>query len=259
MRIFITIFFLPFLLSCSNNANTQTTNETLNVNPAELVKNSRIWYNYTYDNVKLSEDFIGLDVDSSAISKTAFLNKLLTGEVLAFRTSVVQGRPVYKLYKFASIDEGIKGTSTQLASIEKRNYDMEGRQLPSYTFTDLNNTTYTPPSTKGKILVLKCWFIHCVACVQEFPTCNKLVEENKANKNVLFISLAIDTKQQLADFIKTKPLKYAVIPNMESYMADKLNIGEYPTQLLIDKTGRIVKVVNRIDELEPFLKKEIAK
>ena len=275
MRLFITIFFLQLLLSCGNVNNTKpvqahidtvkakndkiAADEEFTVNIAALLKDSRAWYNYTYYNVKLSQDFIGLDVDSTSIDKATFLNKLLTGDVIAFKTRLVQGKPVYKLYKFASVDEDIKATSKQLASIEKRNDGIEGQQLPAYTFADLNGATYTPASTKGKILVLKCWFIHCVACVQEFPSCNKLVEENEENKHLLFLSLAIDTKQQLSAFLKTKPFKYAVVPNMEDYMTDKLNIGEYPTHLLVDKTGKIIKVVNTIEELVPFLTKEIAK
>jgi hypothetical protein len=39
-------------------------------------------------------------------------------------------------------------------------------------------------------------------------------------------------------------------------MIDKLNITEYPTHLLIDKNGKILKVVNRINDLIPFLKRE---
>lgn len=33
----------------------------------------------------------------------------------------------------------------------------------------------------------------------------------------------------------------------------------YPTHLLVDKNGRIVKVVNSIKELEPFIKSEAEK
>ena len=42
-------------------------------------------------------------------------------------------------------------------------------------------------------------------------------------------------------------------------MTKKLNITQYPTHLLIDRNGKIRKVVNRIDELVPFLKNEVIK
>ena len=104
---------------------------------------------------------------------------------------------------------------------------------------------------------MKCWFIHCVACVREFPECNKLVDENANRKDILFISLASDSKKDLTKFLKTKQFKYAAIPETDNYMTAKLNIDEYPTHLLIDKTGKIIKVVNSIEELEPFLKKRL--
>ena len=46
---------------------------------------------------------------------------------------------------------------------------------------------------------------------------------------------------------------------MEHYMVDKLSVTEYPTHILIDKEGKILKVVNKIDELIPFFKREIEK
>ena len=131
------------------------------------------------------------------------------------------------------------------------------KSIPDFRFTDLNGKVYDKSSTKGKIVVLKCWFIHCVACVKEFPELNKLVDENQSRNDIVFISIAIDNKKDLQKFLNTKEFKYVVIPETENYMTSKLNISEYPTHFLIDKNGKILKVVNRIDELAPFLKKQL--
>ena len=76
-----------------------------------------------------------------------------------------------------------------------------------------------------------------------------------ASQNCFTISLAIDKKDNLIKFLKTKKFKYAVVPEMKNFMSSDLTITQYPTHLLIDKTGKIVKVVNRIEELVPFLEK----
>lgn len=217
------------------------------------------WYNYTFANIHLSQDFIGLNIDSVKIDKTTFLNKLMTGNVVAFQIKILQGEPVYKLFKLNTNDESIKATVKQMASTEMAHFKMEGTKIPEFNFTDLNGKTYDNPSTKEKIIVVKCWFIHCVACVKEFPALNKLVGENKDRNDLLFISLAMDSKQDLINFLKTKEFNYAVIPEMEHFMVDKLAITAYPTHILIDKSGKIVKIVNRIDDLIPFLKKELQK
>lgn len=213
------------------------------------------WYTYTYNNIHLSQDFIGLDPDSVIIDKKAFLNKLLTGEVFAFNIGTMAGNDVYKLYPLTSKDDNIKMTIKQMASTEIRHYNMEGTQIPAFSFTDINGINYNNASVKGKLIVLKCWFIGCVACVKEFPQLNKLVNKYKISNNILFISLAIDKKDKLVEFLKTEKFKYAVVPEMKDFMNNELNITQYPTHLLIDKTGKIVKIVNSIDELVPFLEK----
>jgi peroxiredoxin len=140
-----------------------------------------------------------------------------------------------------------------------KNFKMEGMTLPASNFRDLNDSNYNQNLIKGKILVLKCWFINCLACVREFSECNQLVDDYKDRKDILFLSLATDKNQDLKAFLKTSPLAYATIPEMGNYMSDKLRIYQYPTHLLINKTGRIVKVVNSVEELKPFLKAETEK
>jgi hypothetical protein len=70
-----------------------------------LTKDFNTWYSYTYYNVRLSDDFIGLDTDSTIIDKASFLKKLTNGKVVAFKIEILHGKPVYKLYKLNSKDE----------------------------------------------------------------------------------------------------------------------------------------------------------
>jgi peroxiredoxin len=261
------IFLLIALLSCNNkeNENSQIDKknnrdnrlkEVFNIDPKTITKDFDTWYNYTYYKIHLSQDFIGLDTDSIQIDKLSFLIKLKSGNKIPFKINVLEGKPVYKLYSFDTIDEGIKTTIKQMALTEIAHLKMEGMDIPDFNFTDINGNNYSKSSTKGKIMILKCWFVHCTACVKEFPELNRLVDENKDIPEVLFISLALDSKQDLQNFIKTKEFKYAVVPNTESYMTNKLRITQYPTHLLINKNGKIVKVANRIEDLIPFLNKE---
>jgi cytochrome oxidase Cu insertion factor (SCO1/SenC/PrrC family) len=37
-----------------------------------------------------------------------------------------------------------------------------------FSFKDLNGILITNESMKGKIVVIKCWYIHCAACIKEF-------------------------------------------------------------------------------------------
>jgi peroxiredoxin len=269
------IIFTAFL-SCNNNdnkippnenkvktdntkANDKSLNEVFKVDPKALTKDHMTWYTYTYYTIHLSQDFIGLDTDSVPIDKLTFLKKFQLGKQIPIKVRMLEGKPVYKLYNLNTSDESIKSTIEGMAATEIAHFKMEGTEMPDFNFTDINGNRYNKASTKGKLMVVKCWFIHCVACVKEFPDLNRLVDENKDSPDLLFVSLAMDSKQELQKFLKTKEFKYAVVPDAKSYMVDELGIAGFPTHLLINGEGKIIKVVSRIEDLIPFLNRERAK
>lgn len=260
-RILFVVFVLLFL-SCKNNSSLKNENTAESeihfiTNIDDAVKDWNTWYNYFYSNIHLAQEFIGLDADSSIIDKKSFLQRIINENVFPVKVSIINNVPYYKLYKLSPDKANIHSTLSQLAGIELSHLEMEGRSLPNFNFTDIKSKVYNNSVMNGKIIILKCWFIHCVSCIEEFPEVNKLADNYKQRKDVLFISLATDSKPKLDSFLKIKPLNYAVIPNMERYMSDELKINMYPTHIVVDKKGKIVKVVNDVNDLIPFLKKEL--
>ena len=272
MKIIIKTFILGILIFASscNNSSKQTQKKaelelksknndakpgdtSYDTKPEYILKDFRTWYDYDYHNIHLAQDFIALDTNSVILNKTQFLNKLLTGNFLALKTALKNSIPTYKLFNLNSKHSDIASTVIQSASSEISNYKMEGKKLPDFNFTDLNGGLYNGATTKGKILIIKCWFIHCKVCVQEFTELNQLVNEYKQNNNIIFLSLASDNKNDLIKFLKKKPFAYAVVPNSDKYMTQSLGIQMYPTHLFVDQNGTIQKVVNSADDLIAFL------
>jgi thiol-disulfide isomerase/thioredoxin len=107
---------------------------------------------------------------------------------------------------------------------------------------------------KGKIVVIKCWYIHCAACIKEFPEVNNLVRKYKDRKDIIFISLAEDTPEQLKSFLVKKPLSYSVVPNMKDYMNLTLQLNAFP-HFIINKDGSIAKVMSDYKSLVVALAK----
>ena len=266
------LWILQCILSCNNidstklskeqqndtsktNSNKPLSEKDFTINAEDILKDFKTWYDYTYYNIHLAQDFIGLDTDSSKINKTEFLTRLTTGNFVPLKILIRNNVPIYRLYKLNN-NVDIRATIKQAALHEISNYKMEGKELPNFNLTDLNGNIYNKTTTHKKIIVLKCWFIRCVACVKEFPELNKLVDEYKQNSDVLFISLAMDSKQDLIPFLSKRQFKYAVVPEKKKYMEEDLGINAYPTHILIDKNGKIVKVVNNVDDLIPFLKQQ---
>jgi peroxiredoxin len=240
----------------SDRSEKKEANDVYHVNAGELSKNFRLWYDYTYQNIKLEQDFVAIDTNSATITNELFLHRLTSGLFIAIKTGIQNNVPVYQLYKQTAPEPDIQQTMVQLAKTTLELVAMEGKMMPEYDFTDLNGNNYSNHSTKGNVLLVKCWFIACVACVKEFPVLNKLVDKYK-NHNVQFISLASDPKQKLLHFLTKKPFSYAVIPDTGEFMEEKLRVNAYPMHLLIDRKGRIIKASNTIENIVPFLEKEV--
>lgn len=242
-----------------NNSIHLSSDKDFSINAEDISKDFKTWNTYNYSNIDLAQDFIGLDTDSTKITKSEFLKRLTIGNFIPLKILIINNVPIYRLYKLRNANSDIQQTIKQSALHELSNDKMEGEELLNFNLTDLNGNVYNKTTTHKKIIVLKCWFIHCVACVKEFPELNKLVDDYKQNSKVLFISLAMDNKNELKSFLNKNIFKFAVVPDMKMYMLDTLGIYEFPTHILIDGNGKIVKVVNSVKDLIPFLKRETGK
>jgi peroxiredoxin len=225
---------------------------------AALTKDFNTWYRYTYYGVLLARDYQARDLNGQPLPKKAFLRQLATGRALALRTGTDRQQPVYQLYAYpGGPDPALRSTSQQLAEEALRNDAWEGQALPAFAWQDLNGVAYTPASTRGKIVVLTCWFTNCGACVDEFPATNALVAHYRQHPEVLFVSLALNEAQTLRAFLKGRTVKFAVVPSRKAYLTDTLGVFEYPTHFIIGRDGKIAKVTNRASDLAVALAKEV--
>lgn len=227
------------------------------VDPIQIQNKFIDWWTYQSKNIMLSRDFTALDLLSKEISKESFLDQLVNGNFIPIRLKSVDSIYCYKLFKIQpKSDTSIKATINQIAFDALKNYKMKGTAFPKFSFKDLDGNVVSNETMKGKIIVIKCWYIHCAACIKEFPQVNQLVEKYKDRKDILFISLAEDTPEQLKAFLIRKPLSYSVIPNMKVYMNETLDLNAFPTHFVLNKEGIITKVVNDYESLDVALEKE---
>lgn len=225
--------------------------------PIQIQNKFMDWWTYQSRNIMLSGDFVPLDVLSNKISKESFLDQLVNGNFIPIRLKSTDSIYYYKLFKIQpKSDTSIKATISQIAFDALKNYKMEGTAFPKFSFKDLDGNIISNESMKGKIIVIKCWYIHCTACIKEFPQVNQLAAKYKDRKDIVFVSLAEDTPEQLKMFLGRKPLSYSVIPNMKVYMNETLDLNAFPTHFILNKEGIITKVVNNYESLEVALEKE---
>jgi peroxiredoxin len=165
---------------------------------------------------------------------------------------------VYILYKIPdSVSSVIRHTISQMSGYHYHYFQLEGKPLPDFHFTDLNGKVYDRETCKGKIVVINSWFIGCHACRQEMPALNKLVDSLRNHNNILFVSLAYDSPDQLKSFLTKTKFNYAIVPNMETYLIDTLGIQISPTHFIINRKGIVVNITNDYHQMEDALKREI--
>lgn len=229
------------------------------VNPKSIQSNFMNWWTYQATKIMLSRDYIALDASSQQMTKENFLNELMNGNYIPIQLES-SDCIVYKLFPIeANSDSSIKATISQIAFDEFNNLKMEGKAFPAFSFKDLNGTIVSNETMKGKTIVIKCWYIHCAACIKEFPQVNALVKKYKDRNDVVFMSLAEDSPEQLKEFLAKKPLLYSVVPNMKKYMNETLELNAFPTHFIVDKNGLIAKVLTNYESLEVALEANLKK
>ncbi|NCD70564.1 TlpA family protein disulfide reductase [Mucilaginibacter agri] len=228
--------------------------------PAAILKDVMSFLYYKRDYLRLTEDFTGYDASMNKISTAEFFRQFATGNYLPLRLKSNFGGNEYRLYPLnAKVNKDLRSVLKGEGETDYRHFKMEAKPLPGLNYTNINGKVYNQQNTKGKIVVLKCWFIACTTCNAEIPELNNLVNRYRNRKDVLFVSLAFDPKDKLVAFSKKTPFNYAIVPVKESYIAHQLNINEYPTHLIVNKQGLVTKVVNTAHELTVALDHEAAK
>ena len=252
-RFYYFIFLLFTVISCGQ----KTEFGAPIVDPKSIQNNFTNWWTYQATKIMLSRDYVALDVNFKQISKEAFLNELTKGNYIPIQLES-NDTIIYKLFPIeANSDSSINATISQIAFDEYHNFKMERKPFPTFSFTDLNGNLVSNKSMKGKTIVIKCWYIHCAACIKEFPQVNALVERYKDRNDVVFMSLAEDSPEQLQAFLAKKPLLYSTVPNMKKYMNETLELNAFPTHFIVDKNGLIAKVLTNYESLEVALESSL--
>jgi thiol-disulfide isomerase/thioredoxin len=113
-----------------------------------------------------------------------------------------------------------------------------GKKFDGFSAYDMNGNLVDTKLLKGKVLVINFWFTTCPPCKQERPYLNRIVDSYKSDPNVVFLAVALDPKENLVPYLKEHEFKYTVIPDGMK-IAGSYKIPGYPTQLIVDKEGKI--------------------
>ncbi|QEC77552.1 peroxiredoxin family protein [Mucilaginibacter ginsenosidivorax] len=138
-------------------------------------------------------------------------------------------------------------------------YFKVGEEISPFTSHDINGNRISLKDLRGKVVVLNFFFIGCPGCMQEVPELNDVVARYKGNDNVVFVSVSLDVKSYIKKFMDDTPFNYQIIAE-GGYLAKRYGIELYPTNLILDKTGKVaLHWVGRSPSAPYWMKKTIDK
>ena len=136
------------------------------------------------------------------------------------------------------------------ASIERKKIHEEalkkvadGKMAPDFTLKDINGNDLTLSSLRGKYLILDFWGSWCVWCIKGFPELKKYYEKYSDRLEILGVDCS-DTEEKWKAAVAKNELKWKHVYNpRESKIEAMYAISGYPTKILIDPEGKIIKTV----------------
>lgn len=135
-----------------------------------------------------------------------------------------------------------------------------GKSLPIFEGTTIDGYVVNNQTIKNKVTVINFWFTACPPCIAKLDGLNKIVEKYNQREDVVFLSFSRDSEEILnEDFFPQHKLDFEIIPNAESLILHTFKSWwGFPTTFIIDKSGKIYKVLSggKTDAIEASLETE---
>ena len=114
-----------------------------------------------------------------------------------------------------------------------------GIGLSGVLFKDASGRVVDLGALKGKVVFLNFWATWCPPCLAEMPSINKLYEQFKDDKSIVFIFVDADSDLPKARKFMEKRKYQLPVYAVGSEIPDQLFKGSLPTTVVLDKQGRI--------------------
>lgn len=119
----------------------------------------------------------------------------------------------------------------------------EGAPAPEFTLKDINGKDFSLSSLKGKYVILDFWGSWCGWCIKGIPDLKKAYEKYKGQLEIVGIDCN-DTEEKWKSAVEKHTLPWIHVRNEGNPDVTLLyGIEGFPTKIILDKEGNIVKTV----------------
>ena len=117
---------------------------------------------------------------------------------------------------------------------------------PAFSLTDLNGQTLSEQDFQNRVTLVNFWFPTCPGCVSEMPKLVKMDGDYRGRDfQILAISVPVSPEnglEQVRAYSEQRRLPFRVAFDAErSVSRSYLNTELYPTSVLVDKQGKVLK------------------
>jgi len=132
----------------------------------------------------------------------------------------------------------------------------ESRTAPDFELSDLNGKKIKLSNHRGNIIVINFWETWCPACIKEMPSLNRLVDNYKKEKKVVFWAISHEDKLSIQEFLSKYKFNYQQFCNGLK-VRKAYNVQFVPVHMIIDPKGKIRYSFPAEDEVYDKLNKGI--
>lgn len=167
------------------------------------------------------------------LNKKNLVNILLIGFFLVLLfVPLAKALMIRGLMEIGLFSPGVEATETTEATAGTMD-------LSGIKFKDATGKVVDLGQLKGKVIFLNFWATWCPPCLAEMPSVNKLYEQFKGDKEVVFILVDADSDfAKSQNYMNGKGYQMPVY-HVASNIPEQIFKGSLPTTVVFDKQGRI--------------------
>ncbi|HIJ59128.1 MAG TPA: TlpA family protein disulfide reductase [Nitrospirae bacterium] len=134
----------------------------------------------------------------------------------------------------------------------------QGGDAPNFELIDTDKKSWKLSELNGKVILLNFWATWCDTCKEEKPFFNKLYEEFKNNKDIIFLTVLYnDDINKAINYMNRNSYKFPIIEDTNKIYL-RFGLKGVPETFVIDKRGKIAqKIIGPIKWDSPDVKDAI--
>jgi len=226
----------------------------MNTDDDEIFRYSRAYRNLILENFRLSSK-IALSKDTSLTIIDFVKNKISDLKSADIREQIASMLIREIKEENENIDDDYDKIMTLLASDRMKEkltlryksamFTTAGTASVDFNYENFDGGSISLEDLRGKLLYIDVWATWCGPCIKEMPALKELVKEY-ANKDIEFVSISIDSKNDYEKWRKMVPEKN--VGGIQLYDAEGLNsdfmkafsVSLIPRFMMIDSEGKII-------------------